>query len=69
MAEAFPRLVWLNPVREGAWGRTETLDDIRTVIRMFPLTPRGIEKSVAYLNRVDIEAAQRAVSSAYAEPR
>src|SRR5262249_47931896 len=51
MSDAFPRLVWLNPVAPGAWGRTETIDDIRTVVKMFPLTPRGIEKAVAHLNR------------------
>lgn len=50
-AAAFPRLVWLNPVREGSWGHTETIEDIRSVIRMFPLTPRGIERSVAYMNQ------------------
>ncbi len=51
MAAAFPRLAWLNPVSEGAWGYTETIDDIRTVVRMFALTPRGIEKAVRYLNQ------------------
>jgi uncharacterized protein with von Willebrand factor type A (vWA) domain len=52
MAAAFPRMVWLNPVREGSWGLVETIDDIRTVVKMFPLTPRGIEKAVTYLNQV-----------------
>ena len=51
MAAAFPRLAWLNPVSEGAWGHTETIEDIRTVVRMFALTPRGIEKAVRYLNQ------------------
>src|ERR1019366_5228435 len=51
MAAAFPRLAWLNPVSEGAWGYTETIDDIRTVVRMFALTPGGIEKAVRYLNQ------------------
>ena len=44
MAAAFPRLAWLNPVSEGAWGRTETIDDIRTVIKMFPANPQGNRK-------------------------
>jgi len=52
MAAAFPRLAWMNPVSEGAWGRTETIDDIRTIIKMFPLTPRGIEKAVTHMNRI-----------------
>lgn len=51
MAAAFPRLAWLNPVREGVWSITETIRDIRTVARMFPLTPRGIERAVTYLNQ------------------
>jgi uncharacterized protein with von Willebrand factor type A (vWA) domain len=58
MAAAFPRLVWLNPVREGSWGLVETIDDIRSVIKMFPLTPRGIEKAVTYLN----QAAERTIA-------
>ena len=51
MAATFPRLAWLNPVPEGAWYSTETIGDIRTVIKMFALTPRGIEKSVEHMNR------------------
>ena len=58
MAAAFPRLVWLNPVREGSWGLVETIDDIRSVIKMFPLTPRGIEKAVTHMN----QAAEKTVS-------
>jgi uncharacterized protein len=50
-AAAFPRLVWLNPVKVGYWAHTETIEDIRTVIHMFPLTPRGIERAVAYMNQ------------------
>ncbi len=50
-ALAFPRLAWLNPVREGAWPHTETVQDIRSVARMFPLTPRGIERAVAHMNQ------------------
>ncbi len=51
MAAAFPRLAWLNPVAQGAWGHVETIGDIRSAVRMFPLTPRGIEKAVTYLNQ------------------
>jgi len=51
MATAFPRLAWLNPVREGAWGHTETIGHIRGVVKMFPLSPRGIEKAVTHLNQ------------------
>jgi uncharacterized protein with von Willebrand factor type A (vWA) domain len=51
MAAAFPRLVWLNPVAEGSWSLVETIDDIRSVVKMFPLTPRGIEKAVTHLNQ------------------
>jgi len=50
-AAAFPRLVWLNPVKVGYWAHTETIGDIRSVVQMFPLTPRGIERAVAYMNQ------------------
>jgi uncharacterized protein with von Willebrand factor type A (vWA) domain len=52
IAVAFPRLTWLNPVPEGAWGRTKTIDDIRSIVKMFPLTPRGIERAVRHMNQV-----------------
>jgi uncharacterized protein len=56
MSEAFPRLAWLNPVGEGAWGHTETINDIRTLLKMFPLTPRGIERAVRYVNQTSARA-------------
>ncbi|MBI2816954.1 MAG: hypothetical protein HYX72_08435 [Acidobacteria bacterium] len=56
MAETFPRFAWLNPVAEGAWGHTETINDIRTIVKMFPLTPRGIERAVRYLNQSSARA-------------
>ncbi len=52
MAAAFPKMAWLNPVREMAWRSTETIGDIRRLVEMFPLTPRGIEQSVLHLNRI-----------------
>jgi uncharacterized protein with von Willebrand factor type A (vWA) domain len=52
MAAAFPKIAWLNPVPEMAWRSTETIGDIRQVVEMFPLTPRGIEQAVLELNRV-----------------
>jgi uncharacterized protein len=51
MTEAFPKIAWLNPVRESSWYGTETIGDIRSVIEMFPLTPRGIERAVQHMNR------------------
>ena len=55
MAAAFPRLTWLNPVPEGAWGRTRTIGDIRSIVQMFPLTPRGIERAVRHMNQASDE--------------
>ncbi|HWP85622.1 MAG TPA: hypothetical protein VNN17_10560 [Terriglobia bacterium] len=51
MAAAFPKIAWLNPIRDGSWYGTQTVEDIRSIIPMFPLTPRGIEKAVHHLNR------------------
>jgi uncharacterized protein with von Willebrand factor type A (vWA) domain len=51
MVAAFPKIAWLNPIRDGSWYGTQTVDDIRNLIAMFPLTPRGIEKAVLHLNR------------------
>ena len=54
LAARFPRIVWLNPVSSGAWGLTETIGDIRSAIRMFPLTPKGIEQAVLHMNQFSV---------------
>jgi uncharacterized protein with von Willebrand factor type A (vWA) domain len=51
MTDAFPKTAWLNPVRESAWYGIETIGDIRSIVEMFPLTPRGIERAVRHMNR------------------
>ena len=47
----FPNLVWLNPVTDGYWQYTHTIQQIRTWSdnRMFPLTINGIEKAMKCL--------------------
>ena len=47
----FPNLVWLNPVTDGYWEYTHTIQEIRKISdnRMFPLTISGIEKAMKCL--------------------
>lgn len=49
LTDMFPHSVWLNPVPEYAWGYTQTIQVIKDVITMYPLTLDGLEKAVAYL--------------------
>ncbi|MFH1133689.1 MAG: hypothetical protein V1735_04300 [Nanoarchaeota archaeon] len=52
MAAAFPRIAWLNPKQEEEWEYTQTLGDIGAIVEMFPLSPKGIERAITYMNRV-----------------
>lgn len=47
----FPNLVWLNPINDGYWQYTHTIQQIRTLSdnRMFPLTINGLEKAMKCL--------------------
>jgi uncharacterized protein with von Willebrand factor type A (vWA) domain len=49
--DKFPNLVWLNPVTDGYWHYTHTIQQIRgwSDNRMFPLTISGIEKAMKCL--------------------
>ncbi|NBC20308.1 MAG: VWA domain-containing protein [Alphaproteobacteria bacterium] len=52
--ETYPNLVWLNPVKEGAWDYTASIQLIREVIgpqRMFELTLQGLEDAMKELQR------------------
>ena len=47
----FPNMVWLNPINDGYWQYTHTIQQIRTLSdnRMFPLTINGLEKAMKCL--------------------
>jgi uncharacterized protein with von Willebrand factor type A (vWA) domain len=47
----FPRTAWLNPLPERFWATSDTVPAFRSIFEMHPLTPDGIEKSVAFMNR------------------
>ncbi|MBF8221107.1 vWA domain-containing protein [Halomonas sp. 328] len=53
LVEAFPRLVWLNPMPPRAWEFTHSTQLIRELIedRMYPLTLAGLEEAMGELAR------------------
>lgn len=51
MKKKFKKSVWLNPEPEKYWRHTYTLNVIKQMIDMYPLTPRGIENAVREMNR------------------
>ena len=52
MTEKYKKIVWLNPEPEQYWSHTYTLNIIKEIIPMFPLTPNGIEKAVRSMNGI-----------------
>lgn len=46
----FPRSCWLNPLRERYWPHSMTVNLIKEVFPMFPLTPAGLEQAVLHMN-------------------
>jgi uncharacterized protein len=50
LAEMYPHAVWLNPEPPSAWFQT-TIDVIRRVFNMFPLTLEGLGDAVNHLTR------------------
>jgi uncharacterized protein with von Willebrand factor type A (vWA) domain len=53
IAETFPKLVWLNPLPEEYWPRTQSVKLVRDLVenRMFPLTIAGLDQAMAYLSK------------------
>ncbi len=52
--ETYPDLVWLNPVKSGAWDHTPSIQLIRELIgpqRMFELTLKGLDAAMKELGR------------------
>ena len=50
MQQHFPQSIWLNPEPQGYWEGT-TIDQVRKVYEMFPLTLEGLTQGMAYLNK------------------
>jgi hypothetical protein len=51
LAHFFPHTVWLNPVPEHAWGYTQSIQVIKDVVKMFPLSLDGLEQAVFHLKQ------------------
>ena len=53
MLRVYPHTVWLNPVKEGWWGNTQSIGMIKQIMgeRMYPLTLEGIERATKELSR------------------
>ena len=52
--QQFPNLVWLNPIKEGAWDYTGSIKLIRELIgpqRMFEMTLEGLDEAMKELGR------------------
>ncbi len=50
IAQKFKKTVWLNPEPLRYWAHTYTIQVIKELVPMFPLTPHGIERAVRAMN-------------------
>jgi len=50
LQQHFPQSIWLNPEPQGYWDGT-TIDYVKRVFEMFPLTLEGLSQGMAFLNR------------------
>lgn len=51
LKKRFPRIAWLNPMSTRYWTTSDTVPLLRRAIPMYPLTPEGVEKAVAAMNK------------------
>jgi uncharacterized protein with von Willebrand factor type A (vWA) domain len=51
LKKRFKRMAWLNPLPGRYWAMSTTVNWLKQVIQMYPLTPDGIEKAVSEMNR------------------
>lgn len=51
LTKKFKKAVWLNPEPERYWHHTFSINIIKQMMDMYPLTPRGIETAVREMNR------------------
>jgi uncharacterized protein with von Willebrand factor type A (vWA) domain len=50
LQQHFKHAVWMNPEPQGYWNGT-TIDHVRQVFEMFPLTLEGLSQGMAHLNK------------------
>ena len=51
LTEKFKKTAWLNPEPQRYWRHTFSIQVIKELVDMYPLTPRGIEEAVREMNR------------------
>jgi len=51
LVKKFKKTVWLNPEPRKYWPHTFSINIIKEVVDMFPMTPRGIEQAVLQMNK------------------
>lgn len=53
LSEAYRQLVWLNPLPEARWERTQSVGIVNQLIddQMYPLNLQGLERCISYLAR------------------
>jgi uncharacterized protein with von Willebrand factor type A (vWA) domain len=51
LTSKFKKTVWLNPELQRYWHHTFSIQVIKELVDMYPLTPRGIENAVTDMNR------------------
>jgi uncharacterized protein len=51
LKDRFERIIWLNPMEIKYWEHSMTVNLLRSVFDMFPLSPYGIEKGVELMNK------------------
>ena len=51
LEQRFPRIAWMNPLDHRYWSGSMTVNILRKVFKMYPLSPYGIELAVQRMNR------------------
>ena len=51
LTKKYKRCAWMNPMAEKYWYSSDTIPVLKRVMPMYALTPEGIEKAVAEMNR------------------
>ncbi|MEO1437325.1 MAG: hypothetical protein AAFV80_17415 [Bacteroidota bacterium] len=56
LTKHFKRMVWLNPVDLRFWAGSDTINMLRSIVPMFPMTIEGIEKAIHHVNKIKVLA-------------
>ena len=51
LKERFPRIAWMNPLSQRFWAGSMTVNTLRQIIPMYPLSPYGVEEAVKMMNK------------------